>query len=125
MLKSQTFIEDEIDRTNALIRDIGFMGDIRFRPPYCKKLLRLPLALAQRDMVSITWDVEPESYGDIASSPERIADYVVDNIRSGSIVLLHPMYDSGENARNAIPMIVRRLRAQGYEFLTVNEMLAL
>ncbi len=125
VLKSRAFMEDEIDRTNELIRDAGFSGDIRFRPPFGKKLLQLPLALAERDMVSVTWDIEPESYSDVASSPQRIADNVTNNVSGGSIILLHVMYDSGENARDAVPLIVAQLRADGYTFVTVNELLKL
>ena len=125
VFKSRAFIDDEIDRTNTLIREAGFTGDICFRAPYCKKLLQLPLALRKRDMVSVTWDIEPDSYGDVASSPERIADYAAENAAPGSIILLHIMYEGGENARNAVPLIVERLCADGYTFVTVNELLAL
>ena len=60
VLRSRAFIDDEIDTTNTLIRDAGYVGDICFRAPYCKKLLLLPLALSKRDMVSVTWDIEPD-----------------------------------------------------------------
>jgi chitin deacetylase len=123
ILKSRAFIDDEIDRTNDLIRKAGFKGDIRFRPPFCKKLLQLPLALSERNMVSVTWDIEPDSYSDVASSPQRIADYVQDHVSGGSIILLHVMYDSAEAARDALPLIVEQLRADGYTFVTVNALL--
>jgi peptidoglycan/xylan/chitin deacetylase (PgdA/CDA1 family) len=42
LLKSQSFIKTEIERTNQLIRSIGHRGEITFRPPNGKKLFLLP-----------------------------------------------------------------------------------
>ena len=125
VLKSMVFIENELDTTNDIIRQAGFTGDIVFRPPYGKKLIFLPIALKKRDMVTIMWDIEPDSYKEVASSSENIADYVIDNVQNGSIILLHIMYDGGQNARDALPEIVSRLEDMGYSFVTVNELLAL
>lgn len=123
IFKSMEFIENEIDRTNGLIREAGFTGDIVFRPPYTKKLVLLPLALEKREMTTVTFDIEPETYPEIASSAENIADYTVKNVRYGSIILLHVMYPSGEKSLDALPDIVKGLREKGYEFVTVNELL--
>lgn len=123
VFKSMTFIEDEIDSTTDLIREAGYGGDIVFRPPGCKKLLFQPMALQKRNMLTVTWDVEPDSYPEIASSPESIAAYVLEHARSGSIILLHIMYN--ENSLIAVPDIVNGLQKQGYEFVIVNELLEL
>ncbi len=37
--KSQSFIADEIEKTNTLIREAGYKGDIHFRPPSGKRFL--------------------------------------------------------------------------------------
>lgn len=42
LLKSPSFIRDEVESTDARIRAAGFGGEILFRPPYGKKLLGLP-----------------------------------------------------------------------------------
>lgn len=123
VFKSGADIDAEIDKTNALIRDAGYGGDIVFRPPYCKKLLLLPLALMKRNMTTIIWDVEPDSFPDVASSPEGIAEYVIEHAKSGSIILLHIMRDGGKNARDALPAIVEGLRSKGFEFSTVSELM--
>lgn len=125
VFKSNAFIQDEIDTTNDIIREAGFTGEILFRAPFCKKLVLLPLALKQRDIVSLTWNLEPDSYAQVASSPKNIADYVTENICEGSIVLLHIMNDSNTNGLDSVPLIVTQLREKGYAFVTVNELLAL
>lgn len=122
IFRSYEFMESEIDSTSALIKEAGYTGEIVFRPPGCKKLILLPLALQRRGMTTVTWDVEPDSYPDVASSPESITQYVLDNAKSGSIILLHVMYESGENSLEAIPGIVDGLKGNGCEFVTINEL---
>lgn len=63
LLKSQHFIDYEIQTTNKLIRQAGFDGTITFRPPYGKKLLGLPWYLMLHGIKTVTWDVEPDSFG--------------------------------------------------------------
>jgi peptidoglycan/xylan/chitin deacetylase (PgdA/CDA1 family) len=115
----------EIEPTDAQIRTAGYTGEIMFRPPNGKKLIGLPLYLAQHDRVTVMWDVEPDSYPAIASDPARIAAYVVDHVKPGSIVILHAMYKSRETTRQALPAIIDGLRAKGYRFLTVEELMKL
>ena len=116
------FCKREVDKTNTLIREAGYKGEIYFRPPYCKKLFMLPLYLQNSNITSVTWDLEPETELGYDASPDEIADYVVKNVKSGSIILLHPMYKS-ENTLKAIEKIVVELKAEGYTFCTVEELL--
>jgi peptidoglycan-N-acetylglucosamine deacetylase len=123
--KSQEFIASEFERTDALIRAAGWRGPIPVRAPYCKKLVGLPWYLARTKRVHVTFDVEPESFPQIDRDPARIESYVLERVRPGSIVLLHPWYSNRGNTRAALPKIVAALRARGYEFVTVDELLKL
>lgn len=120
---SPSTVASEIERTDALIRETGYAGPIYFRAPYCKKLVVLPWYLSRHDRTSIMWDLEPETYPEITANKERLTDYVVQNVRPGSIVLLHAMYDSRDTTREALPAIVDGLRARGFEFVTVEQLL--
>lgn len=93
------------------------------RPPNGKKLILLPYILRQNEMKTIMWDIEPDSWPEIASSSQNIIDHVVENVKPGSIVLLHIMYESRVESLNAIEGIVNTLRAEGYTFKTVSELL--
>ena len=118
VFKTAKWIASEIDRTNALIREAGYKGEIYFRPPNCKKLLLLPLALSQRDMTTITWNIEVSNN----ESPDDIMDTVLQKAQPGSIILLHIMYNGNEC--DAVPGIVISLQEQGYQFVTVGELLS-
>ncbi|MGR3490807.1 MAG: hypothetical protein ACU0DW_02020 [Shimia sp.] len=45
--------------------------------------------------------------------------------RPGSIILMHPMWNSRAVDRVEIPFVVEGLRAAGFELVTVSELLAL
>jgi peptidoglycan/xylan/chitin deacetylase (PgdA/CDA1 family) len=124
VFNSSDFYAREIEQTDAQIRAAGQRGEIVFRPPYGKKLFGLPLYLARTGRTSVTWSIEPESDPAIAGSPDGIVEDVLAHVSKGSIILLHPWYDSGEPTRQAIRPIVQGLRARGYELVTVSELIA-
>lgn len=119
VLKSPSFIEKEIDRTNELIKQTGFEGEIDFRPPNGKKLFGLPYYLDQQNIDTVTWNLEPDSF--YSSSAEK-TKYVNDHIEPGSIILLHPMYDKSGEELKTIEGVLNILSQEGYKFVTVNEL---
>ncbi|HEY0738952.1 MAG TPA: polysaccharide deacetylase family protein [Herpetosiphonaceae bacterium] len=125
ILVTPAFVRDEIERTDQLIREAGYSGEITFRPPYGKKLVALPYYLAQTDRTTVMWDVEPESDSEIAASSERITADILGKAQPGSIILLHVMFQSGQPSRDAVRDSVIGLQQAGYQFVTVPELLAM
>jgi len=122
LLKSQSFIDTEIQKTNKLIIDSGYRGNITFRPPNGKKLFGLPWYLRLHNIKTITWDVEPDTY--VAGNAEAITKYTLDHVQPGSIILLHPFCEKECIAdREALPNIIEGLKKMGYTFVTINELL--
>ncbi|MBO1273288.1 polysaccharide deacetylase family protein [Shewanella sp. 4t3-1-2LB] len=118
---SYAVIANEIEQTDAVIREAGYRGPIYFRPPYGKKLLLLPWYLKQHQRVTVTWNVEADS--DLGADADTIAQRVISEVKPGSIVLLHVMYASREASRAALPSIIEGLRAKGYRLVTMAELL--
>jgi peptidoglycan/xylan/chitin deacetylase (PgdA/CDA1 family) len=122
VLKSPSYIASEIESTDALIRAAGWRGEIHFRAPFGKKLVGLPWYLWRHHRTHVTWDVAPDS--DRMDHPtDRIVAAVLAQVRPGSIILLHPWYHGREASRAAIAPIIAGLRARGFEFVTVEELL--
>lgn len=119
VLKSPSFIKEEIQKTNKLILKAGYKGEIDFRPPNGKKLLVLPYYLNQQNIETITWNLEPDSY--YTKSSDKI-NYVKKNVKPGSIILLHPMYDETGEELKTLEGILKALSTEGYTFITVNEL---
>lgn len=122
VLKSPSFIEEEIEKTDELIRSIGYEGEIDFRPPYGKKFVGLPYYLNKTNRETIMWSLDPETY--YTSADEKI-NYVMENIQPGSIILLHPMYDQTGGTLQVVETILKELTKEGYRFVTVDELQSL
>lgn len=112
---------DRYPEHDAAIARTGYRGPVTFRPPYGKKLWTLPHYLAERDRITVTWDVEPDSGG--TSDTARIVEDTVGAVHPGSIILLHVMFDGRSASRTAVPLIIERLQADGYRFVTVSDLL--
>jgi peptidoglycan-N-acetylglucosamine deacetylase len=79
-------------------------------------------AVAQEGLVSIQWDV---AAGDPApgESAAQMVRIVLASVQPGSIVIFHAN-GRGWHTDAALPRIVSELKAQGYEFVTIPELLA-
>ncbi len=123
IFKLPATVKDEIEKTDAAIRNAGYSGQIHFRPPYGKKLLILPWYLQKAGKTTIMWDIEPETFAETAVSAEKISDHVMQRVRPGSIILLHVMYASREESRKALELVIPRLKKEGFAFATVSDLL--
>ncbi|MEL7681388.1 polysaccharide deacetylase family protein [Citromicrobium bathyomarinum] len=118
--RSRAFYREELGKTGQLLRAVGSDSDL-FRPPYGRKLVGLPLEVDRAGLKTITWDV-----ADRAEEFPEPADYardIVERVRPGSIILIHPMYRGNATAREALPMILAQLRDRRYDIVTVSELL--
>lgn len=77
--------------------------------------------LQNRGTRTITWDVSPEDFSGNQQTPEQLRDIVMDTVRPGSIILLHPMHGR-THTQTAIDLIIEALTEQGYSFVTVDEL---
>jgi len=123
ILVTPNFVQQEVEKTDRLIREVGYTGEINFRPPFGKKLLALPYYLSKTGRRTITWDVEADSKPEIARDAKKIIDVARSQMRPGSIILLHVMYPSRQESLKAVVGIVESLRREGYRFVTVSELL--
>ena len=67
--------------------------------------------------------MEPETYEDVSNNVETMVNHVLKNASSGSIILLHVMGSKNSIARESLPIIIRELKAKGYRFVQLPELL--
>lgn len=120
VLVSPRTIRREVERTDSLIRAAGAEGPIHFRPPYGKRLVGLPWYLSGTGRTTLLWTLEPDSWFRARGDMVR---HVMENVRPGAIILLHVELASRVEERAALRMIIEELRARGYEFVTVSELI--
>jgi peptidoglycan/xylan/chitin deacetylase (PgdA/CDA1 family) len=123
LLMSPRRIRDEVERTDSMIRAAGDTGPISFRPPYGDRLVDQPWYLARTGRTTVMWSVEPDSYADVAASPDRIVAYVLGHLHPGESILLHPWYPARRTSRAAVGPLSDSLHARGYRVVPVRDLL--
>ncbi|WP_346839421.1 polysaccharide deacetylase family protein [Microbulbifer sp. SAOS-129_SWC] len=112
----------EVAGAAKILREMGYRDSLAFRAP----LSLLPRPQGQsadsRDAGAGNWNLLPESDTEMTDA-EEVADYVADNAFPGAVLLLHPMYGQRRQVLNALPLISEKLRARGYEFTTLSDLL--
>ena len=110
-------IDGQLGKCRACLQEILGPVELRVRPPYGfvdDTLLRC----AQAPI--ICWSVDTEDWKD--RNADRIVDTVTDQVRDGSIILMHDIFETSVEA--ALQCVDLR-RAEDYSFITVEELFAL
>lgn len=110
----------EIESTSKLIFETTGIKTKLFRPPGGNLESGLADYAASKGYGIMMWSSDSEDY--YVSTPVLI-DNVLKSVTPGGIVLFH---DGGGDRRNtveALPQIITTLKAQGYRFVTVPELL--
>jgi peptidoglycan-N-acetylglucosamine deacetylase len=113
-------VRAEIDATDKLIGELGHQS-VAVRPPFGDWAAWLPEATGGQPVV--LWDVVSGDAGGHLSA-NTIVNTVSAGAQPGSIVVFH-INGRGPRTKQALPRIIRRLRARGLRFVWVSELLAL
>lgn len=111
-----------MDTQYAIQKAVGRAGCM-MRPPGGAVGPGLVAWLRKHKKVGVLWDVDSNDYQ--LPSAAKMTSQIVSATRAGSIILLHD--GGGDRTRTlaAVPGIISRLKAKGYEFVTVPELLKL
>ena len=115
-------IRKQIQTAHAILGEETGKSPNLIRMPngaFDKRVLRISEELGYK---VIQWDTDSLDWKNPGT--EAIINRVVKRAHPGDIVLLHAS-DSCKQTHEALPVIIDRLRADGYEFVTVSEMLQL
>ncbi|HEX6944929.1 MAG TPA: polysaccharide deacetylase family protein [Casimicrobiaceae bacterium] len=108
------------DASSALVA-AGVPKPTLFRPPYGAYNEQTLAAAKRKGMLTVMWTIDTTDYS--AANPATMAEQVLAQIRPGAIILMH---DGGGNRTvtgQALPLIVRGLKKQGYKMVTVPQLL--
>lgn len=110
----ETFRE-ELIRTNEIIQGITGMEVEYVRPPYGSWDKSFEEEL---NMIPVLWTVDPQDW--CSSNVSNITQRIVKKASENDIILMHDYYDTSVTAAlNAIDELLK----EGYEFVTVEEIL--
>ncbi|HEX4545949.1 MAG TPA: glycosyltransferase [Candidatus Acidoferrum sp.] len=131
---STTQIRWELNLTERLIESIVGAKSILFRPPYgidhqpefAEEVAHLPAA---QDMgyIIVGQKVDPNDWSQLSPGIPLPAEKIVENVLreapKGNIVLLHDGGGNRSQTLAALPKIIDALRAAGYQFVSVADLL--
>jgi peptidoglycan/xylan/chitin deacetylase (PgdA/CDA1 family) len=92
-----------------------------FRPPYGAVSSSLKSSVRAQKMKVINWDVDTTDWKLPGSA--AIRSTIIHNVRPGSIVLMHDGGGPRQGTVDALAGAIDGLRARGYRFVTVSELL--
>jgi peptidoglycan-N-acetylglucosamine deacetylase len=114
-------IREELARTQAVMYTLTGRQAAFFRPPYGEYDERVIQIAASMGLHTIEYDL-PSGDPDVHATKEKLIEYVTQMARNGSIIVMH-INKRGWHTAEALPEIIKGLRARGFELVTVGELL--
>jgi polysaccharide deacetylase family sporulation protein PdaB len=119
---SDAEIRAQITKSDSILKKVTGLKQINLiRYPngdFDKRVLKIADEMGYK---SIQWDTDSRDW--MNPGVDQIVNRVVTKAHPGDIILLHAS-DSCRQTKDALPQIIDQLRAKGYEFVTVSELLA-
>ena len=116
-LDKETIIKELLSSASAIEEITGKKVEL-FRPPYGDYNDRLINTARELNLYTIQWDVDSLDWKNL--SAKEICNRVINRVQSGSIVLFH---NQGLHTAEALPTIISELKAKGYEFVSIGELI--
>ena len=111
-------IVSNINASNDKIEKVTGVRPTLFRCPYGEYNDTVISTINGMDMKAIQWDVDSLDWKDL--SADEITSRVLNNVKSGSIVLFH---NAAKHTPEALPAIIESLIADGYTIVPVSQIL--
>lgn len=116
-LSKEQIIKELTTSSNAITEITNKKVQV-FRPPYGDYNDRLIDTAKELGLYTIQWDVDSLDWKDLSAT--EIYNRVVKKVKNGSIVLFH---NNGLHTAQALPLIIKELKQQGYTFTTIGELI--
>lgn len=113
---SEREIQQELFRTSAAVRSAVGAGTRYLRPPGGREGKKLPEVMKKFNLGSVFWTI---NCGDAeGTTRQKMLNHIFASVQPGAILLMH---NAELVTLNALPEIIDKLRAQGYEFVTISD----
>ncbi|HBB31025.1 MAG TPA: polysaccharide deacetylase family protein [Cyanobacteria bacterium UBA8803] len=113
----------ELNDTAALIYKVTGVKTSLFRPPAGILTNGLTAYAHQKKYAVIMWSVDSQDWQARNATPKAMSDSIVKNTKPGGIILLHDGGGDRTKTVQALPLLIAELKKQGYQFVTVPQLL--
>ena len=114
---SREAVKLEISTCTDMIEKITNKKIELFRAPYGAYNNTVIEVSNELNLIPIQWDVDSLDWKGI--SAQNITTRIINNVKNGSIILCH---NNSDHILDALPMVLDRLKGQGYEVTSVGEL---
>lgn len=109
----------ELEKSLDVIERVTGVRPSVLRPPYGSVNGAVRSACRDLGLVIANWNIDPEDWR--VRNARQVYRHIMDNARDGAIVLCHDLY---EETAAAMESAIADLAEQGYQLVTVSELLA-
>lgn len=111
-------IRQEMTESKQQIENITGKTPKLFRPPYGSKNDTVTNIAIESDQSIAMWSLD--TYDWQHKNPSVTLDKIKNNAKPGSIILMHDIH---QQTADALPQVMEYLQSQGFEFVTMSELL--
>ncbi|MFY9120257.1 MAG: polysaccharide deacetylase family sporulation protein PdaB [Syntrophomonadaceae bacterium] len=117
---SKTEIKDEINKAHQNIKEVAGVEPSLIRTPNGDYSDQVIEAIHESNYEAIQWSVDSLDW--MNPGVDTIVERVSKRVHPGAIILMHAS-DSCKQTTDALPRVIDNLHKQGYEIVTVSELL--
>lgn len=110
----------ELEKTKTVIENITGVSPILFRPPEGFREGVIKTVAKEQGYQMILWSVDTEDWRGLSAT--RIEDAIMKDVKDGSIILCHDYVAGQSHTPEALRRVIPVLLEEGYEFVTVSEL---
>ena len=114
---SEAQIREELSSSAAAIENVTGKKAELFRPPFGEYNNLVIDTAKDMGLYPVQWDVDSLDWKDL--SAQEIVSRIAEHTQSGSIILCH---NNGLHTAEALPAVIDSLRAKGFEFVPIGEL---
>lgn len=114
-------INKELADTNRVILKYIGQEPIWFRPPRRQYNNSIIDIAKKNHLDTVLWNVAMENH--LVKTPMAMAKRVIYKVRPGSIILMHDGVLDRTKSVEALPIVIKALKAKGYRFVTLSQLL--
>ncbi|MBQ8696097.1 MAG: polysaccharide deacetylase family protein, partial [Clostridia bacterium] len=113
-------LTEELKRTEILLKERFGYTPVLFRPPegYCCNAVTNSVKRMKYELT--LWDVDTTDWAH--NRTDNIIKTVLASVKDGSIILCHDFVTKPSPTPEAIRTFIPKLKARGYDFVTVSEL---
>jgi peptidoglycan/xylan/chitin deacetylase (PgdA/CDA1 family) len=113
---------EELSEQIARVEVLGGRRPVLFRPPYGSFNATTMRELQRLHLLMVLWSVDTDDYEQ--PGVQTIVQRAMEGAHPGAIILMHDAGGERQQTIEALPQIIKQLRARGYKLVTVPRLLA-